>query len=316
MTVRDGESTPEGLIPDPQAHALTLADMILKASEGYEVGTVRAHREQWAIVIAALKAYAVLSERGDRLLDVARRTVDGNRHLCEATLRELCEAVSEIDNALVTQSQHKSTGNLAREPRGGDPPSASFPSDKREKCCGDWDSLAGRCADCPHDTQVYTQEELDAAKAEGKRLADGLNVDGRFDMQETPRTDAHLRHLNLPDGYKVGLPTETVDLLRQLERELAEMRAALATECGKHLRDLDLASLPSGMSMLMERDGSRADVLSARGLSLTKLEHEMLLRAATFSTAGEWPWEPFIRSEGDAMRRAIEKLHSYVGEKR
>jgi hypothetical protein len=51
--------TPEGLIPDPQAHALTLAEMILKASDGYEVGTVRAHREQWAIVIAALKAYAV-----------------------------------------------------------------------------------------------------------------------------------------------------------------------------------------------------------------------------------------------------------------
>lgn len=57
--------TPEGLIPDPRAHALALAETILKASEGYEVGTVRAHREQWAIVIAALKAYAAPSETGD-----------------------------------------------------------------------------------------------------------------------------------------------------------------------------------------------------------------------------------------------------------
>lgn len=36
----------------------------------------------------------------------------------------------------------------------------------------------------------------------------------------TPRTDAHLSHLNLPDGRKVGIPNETVELLRQLEREL------------------------------------------------------------------------------------------------
>ncbi len=40
----------------------------------------------------------------------------------------------------------------------------------------------------------------------------------------TPRTDAHLAHLNLPDGRKVGIPNETLDLLRQLERELAEER--------------------------------------------------------------------------------------------
>lgn len=36
---------------------------------------------------------------------------------------------------------------------------------------------------------------------------------------ETPRTDSHLAHLNLPDGRKVGIPNETVALLRQLERE-------------------------------------------------------------------------------------------------
>lgn len=46
------------LIEDPKAHATTLAEMIRKASEGYEVGNVRAHREQWAIVIAALEQYA------------------------------------------------------------------------------------------------------------------------------------------------------------------------------------------------------------------------------------------------------------------
>ncbi len=40
----------------------------------------------------------------------------------------------------------------------------------------------------------------------------------------TPRTDAHLAHLNLPDGRKVGIPNEALDLLRQLERELAEER--------------------------------------------------------------------------------------------
>ncbi len=40
----------------------------------------------------------------------------------------------------------------------------------------------------------------------------------------TPRTDAHLAHLNLPDGRKVGIPNETLDLLRQFERELAEER--------------------------------------------------------------------------------------------
>lgn len=48
-----------GLIPDPCGHATTLADLIAEASDGCEVGTVRAHREQWAIVIAALRAFAV-----------------------------------------------------------------------------------------------------------------------------------------------------------------------------------------------------------------------------------------------------------------
>lgn len=37
----------------------------------------------------------------------------------------------------------------------------------------------------------------------------------------TPRTDEHLAHLNLPDGRKMGIPDQTVALLRQLERELA-----------------------------------------------------------------------------------------------
>jgi hypothetical protein len=38
---------------------------------------------------------------------------------------------------------------------------------------------------------------------------------------ETPETDAHLSHLNLPDGNKVGIPIETVALLKKLERRLS-----------------------------------------------------------------------------------------------
>ncbi len=43
----------------------------------------------------------------------------------------------------------------------------------------------------------------------------------------TPRTDAHLAHLNLADGRKVGIPDETVNLLLQLERELVAANAKL-----------------------------------------------------------------------------------------
>lgn len=35
----------------------------------------------------------------------------------------------------------------------------------------------------------------------------------------TPETEAHLEHLNLPNGTKVGIPTITTDLLRKLERQ-------------------------------------------------------------------------------------------------
>jgi hypothetical protein len=38
---------------------------------------------------------------------------------------------------------------------------------------------------------------------------------------DTPRTNAHLSHLNLPDGRKVGIPDQTVALLRELERQSA-----------------------------------------------------------------------------------------------
>lgn len=58
-SLSEADSEAIGLIPDPRSHAATLADMIAKASDGFEVGTVRAHREQWAIVIAALRAFAV-----------------------------------------------------------------------------------------------------------------------------------------------------------------------------------------------------------------------------------------------------------------
>lgn len=70
---RHSHPTPPGdglLIGDPKAHALTLAAMIRKASEGYEVGNVRAHREQWAIVIAALENFA-RSESG-RIEELAK----------------------------------------------------------------------------------------------------------------------------------------------------------------------------------------------------------------------------------------------------
>ncbi len=54
-------------------------------------------------------------------------------------------------------------------------------------------------------------------------------------MSDTPRTDEHLSHLNLPDGNKIGIPIETVALLRQLERELTQAQAKCA-ELEKALR--------------------------------------------------------------------------------
>ena len=45
-------------------------------------------------------------------------------------------------------------------------------------------------------------------------------------LSETPRTDAHLAHLNLPDGRKIGIPNETVALLRDLEHELRALTMA------------------------------------------------------------------------------------------
>jgi hypothetical protein len=44
---------------------------------------------------------------------------------------------------------------------------------------------------------------------------------------ETPETDAHLSHLNLPDGNKVGIPIETVALLKSLERRLSLAQAEI-----------------------------------------------------------------------------------------
>jgi len=40
-------------------------------------------------------------------------------------------------------------------------------------------------------------------------------------MSDTPITDEHLNWLNLPDGRKVGIPDQTVDLLKDMERKLA-----------------------------------------------------------------------------------------------
>lgn len=49
----------------------------------------------------------------------------------------------------------------------------------------------------------------------------------------TPRTDAHLSHLNLPDGRKVGIPDETVKLLKTLERESAALRTEVEALKGR-----------------------------------------------------------------------------------
>lgn len=59
----------EGLIPDPKAHASTVADMMQRAAElneGKEIANIRMHREQLAVVVAALRAYATApSETAD-----------------------------------------------------------------------------------------------------------------------------------------------------------------------------------------------------------------------------------------------------------
>lgn len=57
-------------------------------------------------------------------------------------------------------------------------------------------------------------------------------------MSDTPRTDAHLSHLNLSDGRKIGIPDQTLDLMRHMERELAEARAevsALKHDIERHI---------------------------------------------------------------------------------
>lgn len=56
------EKMTQELIPDPRAHASTVADMMQRAAElneGKEVANVRMHREQLAVIVAALRAYAV-----------------------------------------------------------------------------------------------------------------------------------------------------------------------------------------------------------------------------------------------------------------
>lgn len=61
---------------------------------------------------------------------------------------------------------------------------------------------------------------------------------------DTPRTNAHLSHLNLPGGGKVGLPDQTVALLRELERDFnakcenAHMHYSLAAKWAERARAL------------------------------------------------------------------------------
>ena len=41
---------------------------------------------------------------------------------------------------------------------------------------------------------------------------------------------------------------------------------------------------------------------------LTELERDMVLRAIGFANAGEWPWEPYKKREGNALDRATRKI--------
>lgn len=55
------DTPPGGLIPDPKAHALVVAGMMRSAAElngSKEIANIRMHREQLAIVVAALEAFA------------------------------------------------------------------------------------------------------------------------------------------------------------------------------------------------------------------------------------------------------------------
>lgn len=45
-----------------------------------------------------------------------------------------------------------------------------------------------------------------------------------------------------------------------------------------------------------------------RGVVLTKLETDMVLRAIGFAQAGEWPWEPYKKSEGKALQSGAQKI--------
>ncbi len=49
-------------------------------------------------------------------------------------------------------------------------------------------------------------------------MADELSESG-----PTPIVDAFMGHLNLPDGRKIGIPVEFVDLARALERHCEAM---------------------------------------------------------------------------------------------
>lgn len=64
-----------GLIPDPKAHASTVADMMQRAAElneGKEIANIKMHREQFAVIVAALRAYAMRAGPNRSAKDFAR----------------------------------------------------------------------------------------------------------------------------------------------------------------------------------------------------------------------------------------------------
>lgn len=82
-------------------------------------------------------------------------------------------------------------------------------------------------------------------------------------MSDTPRTDAHLAHLNLPDGRKIGLPDATVEFMFQLERSNAELLTALE----------DMTALAERAMRQANRDGAEYEIdeeLSAPRAAIAK----------------------------------------------
>lgn len=106
---------------------------------------------------------------------------------------------------------------------------------KRRATADEWNSVLGfavqhasraivRSTPTPY---VLASEEQGAFREALKRSTTPVSSTAPANA-DYPITDAHLSHLNLPNGGKVGIPDVTVMLLRQLEWKLQRAEARLS----------------------------------------------------------------------------------------